>query len=51
MSALAVYTPLLPEAILAIGAMVLLMLGVFRHWGWTFGATAGRAARGGTVAA
>jgi NADH-quinone oxidoreductase subunit N len=30
MSALAVYAPLLPEAILAIGAMVLLMLGVFR---------------------
>jgi NADH-quinone oxidoreductase subunit N len=30
MSALAVYAPLLPELILAVGAMVLLMLGVFR---------------------
>jgi NADH-quinone oxidoreductase subunit N len=30
MSALAVYSPLLPELILAIGAMALLMLGVFR---------------------
>ncbi len=30
MSALAVYAPLLPELILAIGAMALLMLGVFR---------------------
>jgi NADH-quinone oxidoreductase subunit N len=30
MSALAVYAPLLPELILAVGAMALLMLGVFR---------------------
>ena len=30
MSALAVYAPLLPELVLAIGAMALLMLGVFR---------------------
>src|SRR5690606_6761214 len=30
MSALAVYAPMLPELILAVGAMVLLMVGVFR---------------------
>ena len=30
MSALAVYAPMLPELILAIGAMALLMFGVFR---------------------